>query len=604
MNKRFVAPEGTVAPIVDTYIEKLALTLDLDAYIRVSRILSADHFFWRTLLPFSETSSGTVLVIESRLGALSWQLSKRFSRVVSWHASHEAAERTQQFLLTRGATNIDVVIATDIADLRIKPRSLSAIIICSPGEDPTSQWNWFTRDSERILLRSIKHLLTDCGVLALNDNNLWAYRNDFDLARSTKFAGNSALPYLKALVANAFASQNLFVSRSSVTATQMPCPDYVSSAGILAGSLLPKNRYTKFKNALINLSPSRLLWPSYLMFASAQKYIPVIEKILVTHQNKSGLEWVSKGKPTIKRIVPGNGGTTIVAVGPHATNGKHDVIVRLPTTVHGRIRCETNSHALRTLSSIQQTVDVPAFIASGELGGDAYFIEGKCTGSEVEYGTSGLDTMLTEAGEIIGAFHHSSTRHTLLTDELFNLKISPLFNETKGFSDVALHLQLDRLHATIRENFVGKRVSIGFVHGDFKLGNLLFDKDRRLTSIIDWDGFSENGFQVFDYLTHLLYAISSQTNSSLVEAYLKYVLPWKLPAEHSQTIGHKIELLTGDAKSFELLRMVFWLSQLSLRFDRLLKVHSEAQQRFLIPVLEAFERLLALETPPVATPLH
>lgn len=92
MNKRFVAPEGTVAPIVDTYIEKLALTLDLDAYIRVSRILSADHFFWRTLLPFSETSSGTVLVIESRLGALSWQLSKRFSRVVSWHASHEAAE--------------------------------------------------------------------------------------------------------------------------------------------------------------------------------------------------------------------------------------------------------------------------------------------------------------------------------------------------------------------------------------------------------------------------------------------------------------------------------------------------------------------------------
>jgi Phosphotransferase enzyme family len=604
MNKRFIASDVMPSPIVDTYIEKLALALDLDEYVRISRVLSADHTFWRALLPPSDTSSGTVLVIESRLGALSWQLSKRFSRVVSWHASYEAAERTQQFLLTRGATNIDVVIATDIADLRIEPRSLSAIIVCSPGEDPTSQWSGFTRDSERTLLRSIKHLLADSGVLVLNDNNLWAYRNDFDRPRLTRLAGNSALPLLKALVAHYFPVQSLFVSRSSVTATQLPCPDYVSSDGVLKDSLLPKNKYTKFKNALINLSPSRLLWPSYLMLASDRKYIPAIEKILVAHQNEQRLAWTLKEIPIIKRIVPGNGGTTIIAVGPNAANENCDVIVRLPSNEQGRLLCETNSHALRTLSNTQWASNVPAFIASGKLGGEAYFIEEKCTGSEVEYGTTNLNNMFATAGEMIEKFHQSSTQHVVMTQRLFVTKISPLFDETKGFSDVALHPRLDRLHTTIRENFVGKRVSIGFVHGDFKLGNLLFDKDRRLTSIIDWDGFSEDGFQVFDYLTHLLYAISSQTNSSLVEAYLEYVLPWKLPAVHARTMGQKIELLAGDAEGFQLLRMVFWLSQLSLRFDRLLKVHPEAQQRFLVPVLDAFERLLVLETPRVASPLH
>lgn len=604
MSKRFIAPESTEPPIVDTYVEKLALKLGLDEYARISRVLSADHTFWRALLPLSDTSSGTVLVVETRLGALSWQLSQKFNRVVSWHSSHEAAERTQQFLLTRGTTNIDVVVATDIADLRIEPRSLSAIIVCSPGEDPTSQWNGFTRDSGRALLRSVKHLLADSGVLVLNDNNLWAYRNDFDRPRLTRLAGNSALPLLKKLVTQYFPTQSLFVSRSSVTATQLPCPDYVSSDGILKDSLLPKNKYTKFKNALINLSPSRLLWPSYLMLAFHQKYISVIEKILVAHQNEQQLAWTLKETPSIKRIVPGNGGTTIIAVGPNAANENCDVIVRLPSNEQGRLLCETNSHALRTLSNTQWASNVPAFIASGKIGGEAYFIEKKCTGSEVEYGTTNLNNMFTGAGEMIEKFHQSSTQRVVMTKRLFATKISPLFNETRGFSDVAIHHQLDRLHTTIGENFVGKRVSIGFVHGDFKLGNLLFDKDRRITSIIDWDGFSEDGFQIFDYLTHLLYAISSQTNSSLVEAYLEYVLPWKLPAVHLQTVGQKIELLAGDTESFQLLRMVFWLSQLSLRFDRLLKVHPEAQQRFLVPVLDAFERLLAVEKPRVASPLH
>ena len=340
------------------------------------------------------------------------------------------------------------------------------------------------------------------------------------------------------------------------------------------------------------------------MLASDQKYFPVIEKILVAHQNEPRLAWTLDESATIKRIVPGNGGTTIIAVGPNATNENCDVIVRLPSNEHGRLLCETNSHALRTLSNTQWAANVPVFIASGELAGEAYFIEGKCSGSEVEYGTTNLEDMFAGASEMIEKFHQSYTQHVVMTKRLFATKISPLFDETKGFSHVSVHRQLDRLHTTMGEHFVGKRVSIGFVHGDFKLGNLLFDKDRKLTSIIDWDGFSEDGFQVFDYLTHLLYAISSQTNSSLVDAYLEYILPWKLPAAHARTMGQKIELLAGDAEDFQLLRMVFWLSQLSLRFDRLLKVHSEAQKRFLVPVLDAFERLLAVETSRVASQLH
>jgi hypothetical protein len=604
MNKRFTAADVTPSSVVDTYIEKLALTLDLDEYVRTSRVLSADHTFWRALLPPSSTSSGTALVIESRLGALSWQLSKKFNRVVSWHASREAADMAQRFLHTRGATNIDVVVATEIADLRIKPRSLNAIIVCSPGEDPTSQWKVFTRESERTLLRSVKHLLADNGVLVLNDNNLWAYRNDFDRPRLNRLAGNSALPLLKTLIAHYFPARSLFVSRSSVTATQMPCPDYVSSAGILRDSLLPKNKYTKFKNTLINLSPSRLLWPSYLLLAADRKYIAAIEIILIAHQNEQRLAWTLKETPTVKRIVPGNGGTTIIALGPNAATENCDVIVRLPSNEQGRLLCETNSHALRTLSNTQWASYVPAFIASGELGGEAYFIEEKCPGSEIEYGTTNLNNIFADAGEMIEKFHQSSTQYVVMTKTLFATKILPLFDETKGFSDVALHPQLDRLHDAIRESFIGRKVSIGFAHGDFKLGNLLFDKDRRLTSIIDWDGFCEDGFQIFDYLTHLLYAISSQTNLSLVDTYLEYVLPWKLPAAHARTMGQKIELLAGDAESFRLLRMVFWLSQLSLRFDRLLKVHPEAQQRFLVPVLDAFERLLAFETPRVASDLR
>src|SRR5690606_25291221 len=155
-------------------LARLAQGRSLAAYGAIVRQLSADHAFWRTLLPAAPEGS-TCLVLESRQGAISDALSAVFSRLISVHATTEAAAVTRARLERRGRSNVLVEVASDMAAHTEAGVELSAIVGFDLEPDPTGQWVLIGLRSTVALIAAAPRMLEPSGVLVLAANNDWSY---------------------------------------------------------------------------------------------------------------------------------------------------------------------------------------------------------------------------------------------------------------------------------------------------------------------------------------------------------------------------------------------------------------------------------------------
>jgi Phosphotransferase enzyme family len=576
----------------DALLRSLADQLPFGEYIRTAQTLCANHAFWHPLLPAELHQDSTVLVLETRLGALSLCLAARFSKVIAWHRSAEAAQRSERLFAEHGASNVTINVATEFAQLTLAPHSLTAIVVVGPDQDATGQWSSASQPLTQSVMAAAPSLLERDGVLILHDNNAWAYRHDASEMRGATL--REPLPSVKRRLKRAFSATQTLVSRASLTAPHVPCPDYVPQDARLIDVLTPKNRYAQVKGTILNLRPTRQLWPSYLMLGTNSLRATLVEEILRAQRQTAGLQWLNNAKPQIKRVIAGNAGTSIVICGPHNDDTSEDVILRLPSTPRGLSLCETNALALKTIQRTPFAGKAPLLLAEGEFNRAAFWIESRARGREAQYGSDNLHQLIGSACAALFAFHQSSSEYITVSGEIFDRLVSPFFDDVASTVGPRTRERLAAIQGKLRKTFVGAKASVGITHGDFKLGNMLFSEENTLQSLIDWDGFQQQGFQIFDYLTHLLYTLSSESDAYLVQLYLDHILPWNIPPQHAAAVNGPVAALAPDNDYFQTLRIIFWFYQVSTRFDRLYKFHVDGQELFMNPALSAFESMLGI----------
>lgn len=575
----------------DTFLRSLAQQLPFDEYTKTAQTLCANHAFWHPLLPADLRQDRVALVLETRLGALTACLAGRFGQVISWHRSQDAADHTNGFIAAQGVRNVAIQVTENLAQLRLAPRSLAAIFVVGLDQDPTQQWSNVSKTQLRSITTFALSHLEAGGMLVLHDNNAWAYRHD--AADRQDNVEREPLPLAKLRLTQAFSSTQTLVSRASLTAEHIPCPDLVPSDARQIDIHVPKNRYARIKSTILNLRPARQLWPSYLILGTNAPRASLVEDILHSRREAQGLQWLANTKPEVKRLIAGNAGTSIVICGPHNDPAK-EVILRLPSTPRGYALCQTNAQALKTIQSTAFAGKAPLLLAEGELHGTAFWIESRACGRELQFGSENLHGPIVSACANLYAFHRTNSTYATIDGEMFDKLIAPFIDDIASAADPRLQDRLMLIQTKLRKAFIGKQVSIGATHGDFKLGNMLFSADNTLQSLIDWDGYRRTGFQVFDYMTHLLYTLSSEAQANLVDIYLDHILPWKIPGHLAAAVEGPVAALAPDQEDFQMLRMVFWFFQVATRFDRLYKLHSEGQEMFLIPALAAIESMLGI----------
>jgi aminoglycoside phosphotransferase (APT) family kinase protein len=574
---------------------EFACNSSYDDYTALVRTLGVDQAFWLGL--FADTATdGTALVLETRLGALSARLSPYFKTVISWHASAIAADCTRRRINEQNINNVRIVVAEKPADLDPGRERLDAIIFYGPGGDLTKQWGGNTASFLNELTGKLPLWLSDSGVAVIGDNNRCTYRHCSLGIISNEHRSEIMLPVLRRKVNRRLPCSDLYVCSSPVTSGHSPPPDFMRHEATLAGSILPKNWIAATKHRILNSRTARLLWPSFLIVASSRPVRGFLQDMLESRDVSGALGWNVNDKPVVKRIVAGNSATSVIIAGPRGSEASN-VVVRLSSKIGVRQPCrvETNATALKKLARTSLSDRVPRLIHEGVWKDRPYSVETKCPGLEIDPSAQDLGMMLRQSFEVLNTLQQETGQLTKISEDDFQGSLARFIHELADFCPPDIHERLDRLVEKLHSIVVGCSVLRGYTHGDFKLGNILYDRSRKLTAVIDWDGFSENGYPIFDCLTLLVFSIAYEKNRTFSEVYLEHILPWRLPDSYAHLAEEILPGLTADRDSFLFMRVIFWFALLSVRFDPLFKYHADWQEKFLLPVLPALEDVLRLE---------
>jgi hypothetical protein len=200
------------------------------------------------------------------------------------------------------------------------------------------------------------------------------------------------------------------------------------------------------------------------------------------------------GDANIIRI--GSGGSVIIDF--------ENVIVRLPMSEAGRIRCIRNYETLHALRNIELPVEAPHPLAHGFVEGQAYFAESKLMGISLD-----LCRISRKNRESVehDAFLLISNRKLLVTGTISGKELLDKLLEEVDYLRAYLSGRssdcLDHIieWAVTRESCYS--IPRVIQHGDFKKSNFIVNEGlhARFSGLIDWDLSNFEGLPLLDAIT-------------------------------------------------------------------------------------------------------
>ena len=281
--------------------------------------------------------------------------------------------------------------------------------------------------------------------------------------------------------------------------------------------LLPPGGYVSVKNpSLVNEFLRRWLlgrrgaplWsPGFALVATGN---PKIRSGIACALDTLGAHGVLKvpvsPEAIVKRYHVVDGGKVILSVGEKPGRyGSHIVVlVRFPTYAARRRR---ESELLSRLAAPPADIAsrIPRFFYEEEAGGTQVFVLQEFPGVTLDRPGAGLRVATREAAEFLLRLHLATRIPTSLTAVSVDDMFGGAF-ETARSRYPALVAELDRLEEVLTSALVGADLPIVWMHGDFKVENIVTDeRSHRLLGVIDWEHSEPEGLPLLDLWYLLLY---------------------------------------------------------------------------------------------------
>ena len=188
----------------------------------------------------------------------------------------------------------------------------------------------------------------------------------------------------------------------------------------------------------------------------------------------------------------------IVIVANGEGNAAESVVIKVPCTSWLLENEQRNVDALRSLHESDAVPAhikrlVPRHLASGEYGGQRYFVEDTLSGtkpSDVRMTCQVAATMLElhQATARIGPF--GDKEFSVLRNALVSLR------SVNGQSDY--QTIWNTIEEFLEHELLGRQIPHVWSHGD-PGSNYLLDRNGRLCGIMDWETFDKNGLPLYDW---------------------------------------------------------------------------------------------------------
>ncbi len=165
-------------------------------------------------------------------------------------------------------------------------------------------------------------------------------------------------------------------------------------------------------------------------------------------------------------------------------------VVRIPADGFAYARCVNNMNALRKLAGLNLTFKTPCLLSQDELDGQPFFVESRLRAADVPYlklNPAQRRAYAAQAADILAELHLKTRERTALDEAAFIRLFAEPLAGVRSYVDRDTASVLDELENGLRQKTLGKPIDLVMVHGDFKITNLLQDREKRLRGLFDWD---------------------------------------------------------------------------------------------------------------------
>jgi aminoglycoside phosphotransferase (APT) family kinase protein len=242
-------------------------------------------------------------------------------------------------------------------------------------------------------------------------------------------------------------------------------------------------------------------------------------------------DWVRSlaPSPVIRRSILLNNGKVVLSLG--RAGARHgDVVLVLSPDVTAADRRREEAVWLQRLRALPgaPTDTLPVFHGEREIDGVRVFALSELPGMTVDHDSPRLPRLTAAAARWISDLHAATARPTRMTPEALDDLAAPIFAAAR-LRYPELEPELARAEQSIRAELSGHTLPLVFMHGDFKLENVVFDEhDGRLTGVIDWELARHPGPPLLDLLYLLGYnrVVRERGHSLLALVAAAGLLPW------------------------------------------------------------------------------
>ena len=457
------------------------------------------HDGWKYLLPVGE--HGRVACVDGEAARTTLALSDLCDEVIAVPLGPQAAIGIRQQVQAAGCVNVKIVdcLAAWCPDAT---GPLDGFVMTVGGASGLveGEAESVTRGNLVETLMRVRGALTEVGFIFVSATNLLAY-NGFWRSDSTRNSvrtfGGAALARLVRRVGYQHGRLYPMLSRNDRHLVQVLMPPghrSFQSAGGYAEAL---------RELLLGRIGSRWCAPEFGVLAYKGECRPSLFEALAAScdEETDGAAPPSSVKRYLvlaDKIVLSLGRNR----GPH---GERMVVV--PFTEVGRRRRHHEAKILQQARRLPEALraKVPRSLGAGKFCNTPLFVLEELRGLCIDSPVRDLEPICTAATDFLVQLHCHSRTDIVIGPTEWDELCGGLFGDAAGRHPAARPL-LDHIEARVRGMLLGASMPVVWMHGDFKIENVVIDRvTRQPSGVIDWELSQLRGLPLLDLLYLLTY---------------------------------------------------------------------------------------------------
>lgn len=216
----------------------------------------------------------------------------------------------------------------------------------------------------------------------------------------------------------------------------------------------------------------------------------------------AGRQWRVQGR------LPGRSDTATGLVGP---DGKKVALLKVAESPSGRLALQHQSAILAAVHADDRIGEwrelAPRILSSGQSGCSYYVVESRLPGHDARANLTNAiqrERFVAAAVATITDLHRRTAHSMLVDEDILDRWIHQPVARIRGVISTRHQLSLELLTESLTTKLRGRRVAVGWRHGDYSPDNILLDAAARITGVVDWGQAEHEGLVLTDVVTLLL----------------------------------------------------------------------------------------------------